>query len=378
MPPEGHASSARTVESCRYRSDVAADGSSAGCGLLRELTGVDSPRCRVPREACEACCRSFAPTLEALNPVTASLLYAAASELDDAARQSALKARALGAMSWASPRALGDGPIGGSTPAPHNGAAGAPLTPLRDRLPPPHRSGLARVATWAVGVTTAPRREPTLDRCLASLAHAGWTRPHVFIDAPVELSPRAAALPQTYRDIRIGAWPSYALALHELLLREPRADAFLLVQDDSLFYGDEPLRPYLESEVLWPDRGDDRGPGIVSLYCSAAYTKPRPGWHAIRELWGWGALAFIFPNHLAREFLLDRSVFDHRWTGRSHGLAHIDVVIGRWALRRGITIWYPSPSLVQHIGETSALWSLSRAVGERRASWFAGDPERAG
>jgi hypothetical protein len=56
--------------------------------------------------------------------------------------------------------------------------------------------------------------------------------------------------------------------------REPQADAYLMVQDDALFYDREDLREYLEA-ALWPD-----GPvGAVSLYCPMAYTQPRSGWH---------------------------------------------------------------------------------------------------
>jgi hypothetical protein len=147
----------------------------------------------------------------------------------------------------------------------------------------------------------------------------------------------------------------------------------MIVQDDSLFYEGEPLRPYLEQEVLWPDLCAG-GQGVVSLYCPSAYTRRRPGWHAVTEFWGWGALAFVFSNEMARDFLMDRQVFDHRWTGRSDGLAHIDVVVGRWAQRRGMPVWAPSPSLVQHIGDVSSLWVDARAEGDRRADWFAGDP----
>jgi hypothetical protein len=305
--------------------------------------------------------------------VVASLLFEAASRVIaaggapgcDAEKARGLRERAVAALDDA-PATDGNGQgRDGSIP-------GEPPRPLLRRLPPPERVGPGRVATWAVGVTTAPRRQPTLDRCLDSLARAGWERPRLFIDGDVTLSPAASALPRTVRDDRVGAWPAYVLALHELLMREPRADAYLLVQDDALFYDREPLRAYLEDHVLWPGRGR----GVVSLYCSKAYTHPSAGWHPMGDPWGWGALAFLFPNPLARAFLLDPQVFDHRWTGRSYGLAHIDVVIGRWAARRGVTIWYPSPSLVQHIGETSALWADSRVEGDRRASWFAGDPER--
>ena len=35
---------------------------------------------------------------------------------------------------------------------------------------------------WAVGMTTAPRAQPTLAESLASLAAAGWNAPRLFIE----------------------------------------------------------------------------------------------------------------------------------------------------------------------------------------------------
>jgi hypothetical protein len=64
-------------------------------------------------------------------------------------------------------------------------------------------------------------------------------------------------------------------------------------------------------------------------------------------------------------------VIEHRRTDR--GLRFIDDVIGEWAERNLVPIWYPTPSLVQHIGETSTVWPGVPAAGFRRADFFAGD-----
>ena len=83
----------------------------------------------------------------------------------------------------------------------------------------------------------------------------------------------------------------------------------------------------------------------------------------------------VFPRRLAQDFLLDTAVCDHRW-GRwqepDGGLKNTDVVIGRWARRKRIRIWCPTPSLVQHIGVTSTLDPDLRATGERRADRWIG------
>jgi hypothetical protein len=109
------------------------------------------------------------------------------------------------------------------------------------------------------------------------------------------------------------------------------------------------------------------------LYCSSVYTREAPGWYVHDGLWVWGALAFVFPHELARRFLIDERVIDHRRDRLKDGLANIDLVIGDWAARQKVSVWYPTPSLVQHIGESSTIWPNSGVAGPRRADQFAGD-----
>lgn len=215
---------------------------------------------------------------------------------------------------------------------------------------------------WAVGITTAPREVPTLDRCLESLQRAGWQQPRLFVDGRID---RPYDLPVTLRDPAVGAWPNYYLALMELLQREPDADALMVVQDDAVFYDRVYLKDCLD-QVLW--LADP--PGLVSLYCSSAYTMTQSGWHRCAERWNWGALAIVFPRALAVRFLTDEQALEHRW--QPYGDRYIDDVIGDFCIRHDIPIHYPCPSLVQHIGESSTLWPGVTATGYRRASQFAG------
>ena len=174
----------------------------------------------------------------------------------------------------------------------------------------------------------------------------------------------------TLRSPAAGAWPNHYLSLFELTMRAPDADAYLIMQDDALIYDGENVREYLE-QALWPG---DRLP-IVSLYCARPYTAKRFGWHRYRRSWVWGALAFVFPRPTAQMYLRDRATCQHRWRSKTGGLSQIDVMVGRWARRRGIPVWFPTPSLVQHIGETSTLSANCPAVGPRVASLFAGNKE---
>ncbi len=234
---------------------------------------------------------------------------------------------------------------------------------------PKGRAG-PRVRQWAVGVTTAPRRQATLDTCLDYLKRAGWDDVRLFVDDRVStLAPYHGHLPVTLHQPSVGAWPNYYLTLQELLCRHPDADAFMIVQDDACFYDRECLREYLE-DLLWPTDP----PGLVSLYCSSAYTNEHSGWHAIDEEWVWGALAFIFPRERAIQFLTDPGVVAHRLKPLG-GLKLIDEAIGKWAARQKVPIHFPTPSLVQHLGVTSTLWPGVPSAGYRRADSFAGSWE---
>jgi hypothetical protein len=221
-----------------------------------------------------------------------------------------------------------------------------------------------------VGVVSSPRRRPTLGVTLESLARAGWDTPYLFLDGTVRVPERFAHLPGVLREPRVGCWPNYYLALAELLMRHPEADVYLLAEDDVLFYDAESLRDYLE-QMLWPDRR----PCLVSLYCSSAYSAREFGWRPLPSRWTWGSLAFVFPPRVAQDFLLDRGVCDRRWgrwQEKDGGLRNTDIVVGLWAMRQRIPIWYPTPSLVQHIGVTSTLNPHVQATGARQANRWAG------
>jgi len=356
-------------ESCPFRTDrhCAETGDSlATCGLVATVLGAEEILLsRVERDACEACCRSFPPSVRKPNPVVASLLHGRAAEIVDKGGVAGCSVAEAGRIRTSMVDLLHRIHHDQVLPPPNDRVLSSDLA---RRVPSARQRFSSRIHNWAVGVTTAPRRVDTLEQCLDSLVHAGWNDPYLFIDSAVRVPGRFAHLPGTFRDEAIGAWPNYYLALAELLMRRPDADAFLIVQDDVLFYDHENLRKYLES-ALWP------GQGIASLYCSSVYTRPKPGWSTHEGLWVWGAQAFVFPRELAKQFIVDQAVFGHRWDPRTSGLKNIDVVIGRWALDHGHEIWYPTPSLVQHIGETSTLSPNARALGPRRANRFVGDSE---
>lgn len=216
-------------------------------------------------------------------------------------------------------------------------------------------TGPRNLTNWAVGVTTAPRQVPTLERSLASLIAAGWNSPRLFAEPGTEIPPQFRNLPISQRDTVLGAFPNWYLGLAELVMREPQADAYLLCQDDVLF--SEGLRDYLE-ESLQPNRDA----GVISVYCPSHYATGRePGFHIENRGWhSWGALAYILPAASARALLCDSKVLEHRLNGPADGLRNIDSVVGRWCRQTGKTYVVHVPSLAQHIGDTSTIWNGAR------------------
>jgi hypothetical protein len=419
-----------TIATCRWRS---VNGASAECGLVARLTGVAAGGLSAVSDAtCDACCSSFPPSPRRLNPIVASLVFSAASRIAAAGgtpdcsveRADRLKGLAERSMDLVVPdqfrvtpaRAVGPcfylgDVIRSARMAETNGGVQADLPALDDPgevlsvcnhpaherttpagcrmcrdwtkqrplsrslsltelTPPPQRRCGPPVRKWAVGVTTAPRRRPTLELCLDAVVRAGWEQPRLFLDGLTPIPPRYGHLPVTWREEGIGAWPAWYLALSELVLQLPDADAYMMLQDDVAPYDRESLRGYLE-QVLWPGER----PGLISLFYTGHNLMP--GWHDAAGEWHWGAQGFIFSPGLARALLDDGALW--RACLAASGDHHLPIpeLIGEWAHRAGVDVWYASPSLTQHIGNTSTIWMNAAIADGRRASWFSGNIEAA-
>ena len=353
---------ARAVTNCPYRCPIDVGGSHHGCRLVGDFLSPNGSTLEpVDGDVCVACCRMFEPTHDDLNAVVASVLYSAAEReiatAGSAGRVAALhQSKALAARSL--PLLL---PDDDDLPPQDETSCRITLSQLEDRVPRPGKEP-GFVTEWAVGVTTAPRRQPTLARCLASLAAAGWTDPHLFIDGDVDVPPPLDRLDATRRTPAVGAWGNTQLALSELLIRRPDANALLVVQDDALF-PNAPLREYLGGVIasLWGSGGDDPA---ISLYCCGDDQTENAGWSPYEDRWKYGAVAIVYSRAAAADLLASPEAAEHVDGGHKAG---VDTVIGRWLEASGRTIWRSTPSLVEHVGETSTIWPTSRAVGLRVA-----------
>lgn len=409
-----------TIDSCRFRETPRGEGDSqvAECRLLVQITGIVEPGlCDVRRDACRYCVRSFTTSPHDLNPVLASVLHGLTRQVIErggvagcsSGQAATLQLRAEAYLDH-DPGEVNSTyrPLRSSRTCYHLGAAiglrlgrpngqfgrdqvflchhpdhretteegcsrcldwtdrpGLDRDPFGRFLPRPESRCGPEVRTWSVGVTTTLRRRPTLEWTLDGLVRAGWDTPRLFLDGPVTIPDRHAGCPVTYREPRIGAWPNFFLGLSELMMRDPEADAYLMVQDDVEFFDGVKLREFLES-ILWPGNS----PGPVSLYSCQIAARAETGWARHERPWFLGAHAFVFPGDLIRRFLSDPVVLAHRKAGANHGLANVNTVVGEWAYRNGSPISFPTPSLCRHIGHASTLWLVreSRAIARKAPS----------
>lgn len=225
-----------------------------------------------------------------------------------------------------------------------------------------------RIQKWAVGMVTAPRKDPTFGESMRSMIEAGWDAPRIFAEPESPIPDDLKHLPITQRDTVASAWGNWYMGLHELLTREPNADAYMIAQDDVVFApgdGQENLRQFLD-RALWPDEKT----GVVSIYCSSAYHRADHGWHQLERKWVWGACALIFPRESLRHFLATTAA---DWTAQGR-TRKVDIAVGVWQKDHNRSAWFCSPSLTQHVGHTSTIWSeKNHAVGRRAAREFVGD-----
>lgn len=220
-----------------------------------------------------------------------------------------------------------------------------------------------RPRTWAVGVTTAPRKVSTLGRMLNSLEEAGWSEAWIFAEPHTDTTCLCPDHRLIVRSETLGAFPNWYLSLTELVMRAPAVDAYLMCQDDILL--SPGLRDYALAE-LWPASEAQ----VVSFYCAAAneqngargFVRLDAGWNTC------GALALVFPNAVARALLCDSLFLHHRNRGPRRGMANIDSVIGLWCRQSGIPFYLHQPTLVQHIGDHSTLWGKLSPSPRRSAS----------
>jgi len=210
---------------------------------------------------------------------------------------------------------------------------------------------------WAVGVTSAPRANSTLQRSLASLAAAGWPDATVFAEPGTDLT--QIGNPAVRRKKLMGGWGNWFATLGDLVAQDP--DICLICQDDVVYA--QNIRSYVERE--WPE-----GCEIMSFYCSSSYDPiaRHPFYRSVPSRGGvQGALCWAICRPTAERILENQAM---RARLKSTG---IDGVVGVWARKQGIEIFTCYPSLAEHIGDTSVLHPDVPNIGRRCSASFVGE-----
>lgn len=241
---------------------------------------------------------------------------------------------------------------------------------------------------WYVAVTTIDpeasftRKEQTYDRCHASLERAGWNdgdncERHDFEDG------------ESNGLKRLGCWFNYKFALETAVDEGIAPDLIMVVQDDTVFAG-KGLRRWCERFI--PAYTEQVGCYSLLTRPRDAITLDRPidetlavgdGWHPVdlhsrlNSKSGYcGAHCIIWPLESAVEFLASDMVKNY---GGSHPCLHpyevrnVDTLIGNWCLSAQKQIMTISPSLADHIGETSTLAPDRRLISWRKGKDFVGE-----
>lgn len=204
---------------------------------------------------------------------------------------------------------------------------------------------------WTYGITTVPfRREDTLPRTIKSFKAAGFDKPRLFVDGAkdVESWEDEFNLDVSCRYPALKTAGNWVLSLHELYLRSPNADRFMIIQDDVICIPN--LKQYLE-KLHYPAQG----------YCNLyTYDSNLPfvgnndgGWiKPLRQ--GKGALCLLFSQEAVRALLGSQHLIERiKPTG-------IDGGIVTAMDKAGFAEYVHNPSLVQHIGIISSIGHASR------------------
>lgn len=205
---------------------------------------------------------------------------------------------------------------------------------------------------WAYGITTVPSRCGELfPRTLASLVKAGFDKPRLFIDGAIDgrdYEKYGLETTTHYPNLRTAG--NWILSLHELYLREPRAERYAIFQDD--FVTCLNLRAYL-------DRCDYPAKGYWNLYtfpvnqALAPEGKTYKGFYPSNQR-GKGAVALVF-NQEAVCTLLSQKRFVDRFQDEKRGHQAVDGGIIDSFNKVGWREYVHNPSLVQHTGLVSSM-----------------------
>lgn len=237
---------------------------------------------------------------------------------------------------------------------------------------------------WSVGIITCPRKDGSnfLSKTLSSIRNAGWSDNLITVFAePTSPVPQDFRGHVVERRKRFGDWTNWATGLFELLLSEPDTDYFLMSEDDVVYNKDS--KRYLE--FSFPHLGHF---GSLSLYTPSRYHRFNfRGWHdECHGVETWSTVTVIMPKESVIQFFACEDTQRHRfqdifnaplvqWGVNCDPQNSVkDAVLGHWAKKNRLPIFYHTPALAQHIGIKSTISNETASIDNgRQAADFVGE-----
>jgi len=204
-----------------------------------------------------------------------------------------------------------------------------------------------KVDERSIGMTTAPRRRPTLHHAVRSLREAGFhERLHLFCEPGSPRSPVDGRLTRHANRCRLGCFGNWDRALGHLL-RHESAGWLMIVQDDAIW--SPGAASILRAEIAGrqAQRIGFLSPYVTGKDVSDGFVE---GWNLYEGGWNlWGALALCMPRDAALDLVRHGRYASHP------GPNAIDAVVAASMLDLGRPSLVRVPSLVDHVGETSTI-----------------------
>lgn len=204
---------------------------------------------------------------------------------------------------------------------------------------------VGRIEKWAVGVTTSPRKHPTIVKTIKAMEKAGWDNGTIFAE-PGSYINCGENWDYVHRCKKTGIFGNWMLGLYELFIRNIDADAFFIIQDDIIVAPGS--KSYLEEALWFTDQ-----PHLVSLFGPNAIDKDESnGWRKIAKYSG-GPNSIIMSHETVQEIL--SSIIPLRYYGIQHQKKTSFDDLGIFALmsQNNWPVFYPKPSIGDHIGHQS-------------------------
>lgn len=226
-----------------------------------------------------------------------------------------------------------------------------------DYVPQLHKGS---VTSWCVGVLHTSSSKIILQRCLDELARARWDDVHVFASKGADLEDMSTAKQRSRLANDLGAWGCWYMALSEMYLRTPNANAYFLMHDTIVIR--DGARSILE-ETLWPSGRLSFVSLVPPATRIAAEEIPsliKAGWDPLGRLEDFvpPTPAMIWPNPSVRSFL---SYFSLSPRGQTEDDGWFEVAsrIRNWAQDLCLSAHYFFPTLVS---ERAAGSSVSKGL----------------